>query len=91
MFKKIAITALAIAVSAPAFAMTATQLERSLGVEPGAYTLSQLTALSGANDHTEYNRLVRFFDNEGDVSVTRSFGSDAAYVPAKVRQAGQDR
>ena len=42
MFGKLTLTALALAVSAPAFAMTNNQLARSVGVQPGVYTLAQL-------------------------------------------------
>jgi hypothetical protein len=75
MFRKIAITALAIAVSAPAMAMSTTQLERSVGVAPGAYTLSQLTELAGTDNANERARLIRFFDS-GNGTATVSRNSD---------------
>jgi len=44
--KKILLAAVALSAAAPAFASD--QLARSLGVEPGQYTLSQLVALKDA-------------------------------------------
>jgi hypothetical protein len=90
MFTKIAAITLAIAVSAPAFAMTPTQLERSVGVESGVYTLSQLTALSGATDANERARLKRFFTQVGDSTVSRNdFGDSGAPVRTLQRQSEQ--
>ena len=43
------LTALAIAAAAPALASS--QLERQLGVEPGAYTSAELAALAFGRDH----------------------------------------
>ena len=55
-----ATAAIAVALSAPAFAND--QLAASLGVEPGVYTTSELAALRNAkenDDHQAYRNLLR--------------------------------
>lgn len=62
---RIIISALALAVAAPAFA-GGTQLERAANVQnsPFSYTTAQETAISSANRPAEANRLRRFFAEE---------------------------
>ena len=58
-----ATAAIAVALSAPAFAND--QLAASLGVEPGVYTTSELAALRNAkenDDHQAYRNLLRADD-----------------------------
>ena len=90
MFKKIAITAVALAVSAPAFAMTDDQLARSVGVEPGVYTAAQLGELSSATETNDYNRLINFFDSQREAGVSRTDLSSNWTVAPK-HSIGSDR
>lgn len=55
MLTKATLTAAAIAVTSPAIA--ATQLERSLGIAPGALTTAQITELKGAYDGDDRQRV----------------------------------
>ena len=70
---RIALTsALVLALTAPAFASS--QLERSLGVEPGVYSFSELAAIKGSFDtDTGYN-----IPEAGSVVSTQSVGSSGA-------------
>lgn len=61
--KKILVTLIALTAAAPALAND--QLARSLGVEPGQYTLSQLVALKDAATRTG-NEAVVNLDNVGN-------------------------
>ncbi|MEL6169169.1 MAG: hypothetical protein AAFR35_10790 [Pseudomonadota bacterium] len=74
---------LAVALAAPAFAND--QLSRSLGVEPGALTVSELAVLKNAIDNDDNN--VQFdairAGLTGDVVSTQSFGA-AAQLAASV-------
>ncbi|WP_424968262.1 hypothetical protein, partial [Dinoroseobacter sp. S375] len=72
---KLALTsALVIALTAPAFASS--QLERQLGVEPGAYSFSELAAIKGSFDTDNgYNIPPR-----GDVVSTQSVGISPAHA-----------
>jgi predicted nucleic acid-binding protein len=90
MFKKIAITAIALAVSAPAFAMTDDQLARSVGVEPGVYTTAQLGELSSATEANDYNRLINFFDIQKDAGVSRS-ADNSDWIATPKQSRGSDR
>lgn len=69
MIAKVTLSALALALAAPAFA--ATQLERSAGVEPGAYTLAQIGEIASAEKPNDAARL-RAFYADGDTMVSRA-------------------
>ncbi|MGB5068460.1 MAG: hypothetical protein WBO29_13940 [Albidovulum sp.] len=90
MFKKIALTAIALAISAPAFAMTSDQLARSVGVEPGVYTQAQLGELSTATEANDFNRLINFFDSQKEAGVTRTDLS-GNWVAPPMQSRGSDR
>ena len=67
MIAKVTLSALALAIAAPAFA--ATQLERAAGVEPGAYSLAQIGAIASADEANEAARLKAFYaDDKNSVS-----------------------
>ena len=90
MFKKIALTAIALAVSVPAFAMTSDQLARSVGVEPGIYTQAQLGELSTATEANDFNRLINFFDGQKQAGATRSTVNDG-WIATPTQSRGSDR
>ena len=69
MIAKVTLSALALALAAPAFA--ATQLERSAGVEPGAYTLAQIGEIASADEANEAARLKAFYADGGN-TVSRA-------------------
>ena len=64
--------AAALAIAAPATA--ATQLERTLGVEPGAYSTAELLQLRSAIDDNEQHRIEYILEQQGraDAAATRS-------------------
>jgi hypothetical protein len=68
------IAALTAAIAAPALA--GTQLERSLGVEPGVYSFSELAAIKGSFDTDTGHR----FPVRGDVVSTQSVGISPAHA-----------
>jgi hypothetical protein len=90
MFKKIALTAIALAVSAPAFAMTSDQLARSVGVEPGLYTQEQLGELSAATEANDFNRLINFFDSQKKAVASRNHLS-SIWIVKPTHSRGSDR
>ncbi|MCB2094659.1 MAG: hypothetical protein H6901_07790 [Rhodobacteraceae bacterium] len=90
MFGKLTLTALALAVSAPAFAMTNNQLARSVGVQPGVYTLAQLGELSSATEANDYRRLINFFDSQKEAGVARNDLS-GTWVATPTHSRGSDR
>ncbi len=69
MIKNLTLSALALAIAAPAFA--ATQAERSVGVEAGAYTLSQIADIAGAEKPNDAARLKAFYASD-DAGVSRA-------------------
>lgn len=64
---KLTLTALAIALAAPAFAAT-TQLERAADVDAGIYTVGELGLIASADTAHEAERLKTFFA-ENDAST----------------------
>lgn len=74
--KRIALTAATVlALSAPAFAGGADQLARSVGVAPGTYSLSQLTALKDATEANDFDRIALIKSNaagSGEYATTAS-------------------
>lgn len=70
MTMKRALSILLILVAAPAFADGRTQLERSAGVEAGAYTLSELAQIVTAEEANDAARLKRYLAGP-EAMVTR--------------------
>ena len=70
MFAKATLTAVAIAIAAPAFAM-GTQLVRAAGVESGVFTQSELVLLNQALNDNDY-RLYNFIVDSKTAGVSRS-------------------
>lgn len=69
-------TALTVSLAAPAFAND--QLAQSLGVEPGAYTLSQLIELRSATEDGDWTRVNYIKDNAGaDMASVSTKGSSS--------------
>ncbi|MCB2117292.1 MAG: hypothetical protein KDE00_13595 [Rhodobacteraceae bacterium] len=76
MTPKIAFSALALLIAAPAFAAPS-QLELSAGAQAGAYTQAQLVAITAAETEAEAARLRAFFAAENGADTMRN---DAAFV-----------
>lgn len=90
MFAKIALPVLALALAAPAFG--ATQLEQSLDVDAGVYSLSELTAISGAETEREAARLKAYFLIADDAGVSRAATAEPVASGEWVRHPGwEDR
>ncbi|MGB3315758.1 MAG: hypothetical protein WBB85_15220 [Albidovulum sp.] len=88
MFAKVTLSALAIALAAPAFA--ATQLERSAGVDAGVYTQAQIGEIASAEKPNDAARLKAFYLDNGDSTVSRADFSASA--PSDLRSVrGSDR
>ena len=66
-----------VALSMGTAAMASDQLARQLGVEPGAYTLAQLTEIKAARDHDDHLRLKRAMQQSDVVVSTQSIGPGA--------------
>ena len=90
MYVKAITAALAIAVAAPAFAND--NLARSLGVEPGVFTTSQLAALKAAQDSDEFT-IQNFIEDQagrGEVVSTRNVGANVpSFTIEHAREAGE--
>lgn len=69
MIAKVTLSALALALAAPAFA--ATQLERSAGVEAGVYTQAQIGEIASAEKPNDAARL-KAFHADRDTAVSRA-------------------
>jgi hypothetical protein len=69
MFAKVTLSALAIALAAPAFAVT--QLEQSAGVDAGVYTQAQIGEIAAAEKPNDAARLKAFY-LDGDSTVSRA-------------------
>ena len=87
MFAKATLSALAIALAAPAFA--ATQLERSAGVEPGVYTQAQIGEIASAEKPNDAARLKAFYLDNGDTVSRADFSASVVKDLRSVR--GSDR
>jgi len=79
------LSALALALAAPAFAGT-TQLERAAGTEPGAYTLSQLTEIVTAEKPNDAARIKAFHANGNNGVARADFGLTSAAPAPRVNQ-----
>lgn len=89
MLKKLALSALALAIAAPAVA-AATQAERSIGVAAGVYTLSQIADIAGAETPNEAARLKAFYTKAGN-GVSRADFTATATPAAESGSQGSDR
>jgi hypothetical protein len=69
MIAKVTLSALALALAAPAFA--ATQLERSAGVDAGVYTQAQVGEIASAEKPNDAARLKAYY-TDGDGTVSRA-------------------
>ena len=87
MFAKATLSALAIALAAPAFA--ATQLERSAGVEPGVYTQVQIGEIASAEKPNDAARLKAFYLDNVDTVSRADFSASVVKDLRSVR--GSDR
>lgn len=67
-------TALIAAISAPAFA--GSQLEKTLGVEPGVYTNAQLVAIKTAHEQTG-SEATLYFGSRGATTVSSAAAENA--------------
>lgn len=85
MTAKLSLSALVIALAAPAFAGTA-QLERAAGTEPGAYTLSQLVEIITAEKPNDAARIKAFYANGNDGVARADFGLASAAPAPRVNQ-----
>lgn len=87
------LSALAIALAAPAFA--ASQLELSAGVQPGIYSQAELGLIAAAETPHEANRLKKFFATDDASTVSRSgFAAQTGKTDAFgqwIRPQGDDR
>ncbi len=89
MFAKVTLSALALAIAAPAFA-AGSQLERSAGVEPGVYTLAQLSDIVSADEANDAARLKAFYLGADDTVSRNDFSGEATIAP-KGFSKGSDR
>ena len=92
MTTKIALSALALLIAAPAFAGM-TQLERSAGVADGSYTVSQLGEIASATSTADAARLRAFYaeENKNASDAMRNDVVSYASPAAKVSHAGGER
>ena len=79
------LSALALALAAPAFAGT-TQLERAAGTEPGAYTLSQLVEIVTTEKPNDAARLKAFYADGSDGVARADFALTSAAPAPRVNQ-----
>ncbi|SPH16641.1 hypothetical protein DEA8626_00152 [Defluviimonas aquaemixtae] len=84
MIKNLTISTLALFIAAPAFA--ATQAERSVGVESGVYTLSQIADIAGAERANEAARLKSFYTSSGSDVSRAAFSATATPVTDRGNQ-----
>ncbi len=71
-------TALVLGLATPALAND--QLARSLGVEPGAYSLTELVQLQTAMEDNDRSRIRNILNGNNDVMSTQSFGVSAGHA-----------
>lgn len=88
MIAKVTLSALAIALAAPAFA--ASQIELSAGVEPGVYTLAQVGEIASADEANDAARLKAFYV-DADNTVSRADTSAPAVAERGGFSKGSDR
>ncbi|WP_208351350.1 hypothetical protein [Pseudaestuariivita rosea] len=72
MYVKASLTVLALVIAAPAFANN--NLARSVGVEPGVYTLNELAAIKAARESDD---VIGFGNRVSEVVSTQSIGTSA--------------
>lgn len=87
MIAKVTLSALAIALAAPAFA--ATQLERSAGVDADVYTLAQVGEIASAEKPNDAARLKAFYLDNGNTVSRADFSAAVTSDLRSVR--GSDR
>ncbi len=89
MIAKLTLSALALALAAPAFAASTTQLERAASVEAGAYTLNELAQIVSAEERNDAERLKAYL-GKGGGDVSRADFSAAPVTRGGFSQ-GSDR
>lgn len=90
MTSKLTLSALALLISTPVFA-SATQLERSAGVEPGVYTIAQAGEIASAETVADAARLRAYYADANTGDVTRNVFTVDVTTDAPVRNGGSDR
>ncbi len=84
MTKNLTVSALVLALAAPAFA--ATQAELSVGADSGEYTLSQIADIAGAEEAHDAARLKAFYASD-EAGVSRAdFSANATPVTERGNQ-----
>ena len=87
---KLALSALALVIAAPAFA-SSTQLELSAGVPARVYTVGQAGEIASAETAADALRLKKFYAAQNAGEVARSDFSADAGMGTMLRLGGSDR